>query len=188
MQRHDGFALEAAPGGGGLPLASTNPWRETTLGAASQWLLGATWTNTEQLSVLAEVWHDGSTLADAAWNAWGAHNAALSALGARPGWPAARRPALAGNLAWQSTPWNAPNLRRDSALLRVSWKHEGWEPVAELLFNPADRGHALTAALAWQGDRWRLEGGLRRYGGPSDALLAQLPLRRTGYVAATLAF
>ena len=70
----------------------------------------------------------------------------------------------------------------------MSWKHESWEPVAELLFHPADRGHALTASLAWQGDRWRLAGGLRRYGGPADALLAQLPLRRTGYVAATLAF
>ncbi len=184
MRRHDGFALDAVPGAGGLPVAGANPWREATLGAASQWLLGVTWTHASQLSVLAELWHDGTTLADAAWDAWSARGAALSALGNQP----ALRPALAGQLAWQSTPWNAQNLRRDAALLRVSWRHEGWEPVAELLVNPADRGHALTASLAWQGDRWRLEGGLRQYGGPSDALLAQLPARRTGYLAATVAF
>lgn len=188
MRRHDGFAPDAVPGAGGLPVAGANPWREATLGAASQWLLGATWTNADQVSVLAEVWHDGTTLPDTAWDTWNARNAALSALGTQPGLPSALHPALAGNLAWQATPWNVQNLRRDAALLRVSWKHEGWEPVAELLVNPADRGRALTASLAWQGDRWRLEGGLRQYGGPSDALLAQLPARRTGFLAATLAF
>ena len=31
------------PQGGGI--ASANPWREASLGAASQWLLGANWTS-----------------------------------------------------------------------------------------------------------------------------------------------
>jgi hypothetical protein len=181
MHRHDGFTFN--PAGGAL--APPNPWREATLGAASQWLLGATWASAEQLSLLAELWHDGSAPPDAAWDAWGARNAALSALAASP----ALRPAAAGNLAWQATPWSrATSLRRDNALLRLTWQHAGWEPVLELLLTPRDRGRSLTAALAWQGDRWRLEGGFRRYGGPDAAVLAQLPVRQTGYLAATLAF
>lgn len=185
MHRHDGVA--AAPQGGAL--ATVNPWREATLGPASQWLLGATWTSAEQLSLLAEVWHDGTAPSDAAWTAWSARNAALSALGASPALPGALHPAVAGNLAWQATPWaSATSLRRDNLLLRLSWKHQAWEPVLELLTTPRDRGRSLTAALGWQGDRWRLEGGARRYGGPDGAVLAQLPLRQVSYLAATLAF
>jgi hypothetical protein len=33
-----------------------------------------------------------------------------------------------------------------------------------------------------------LEGGMRLYGGPADALLAQTPLRRAGYLLASYAF
>jgi hypothetical protein len=56
-----------------------------------------------------------------------------------------------------------------------------------LFLNPAQAAED-AAALLRAADRWRPEVSLRRHGGPADALLAQLPLRRTGYVAATLAF
>lgn len=185
MHRHDGLA--AGPQGGAL--GSANPWREATLGAAVQWLVGATWTNAAQVSLLAELWHDGTAPSDMAWSAWEARNAALSALGAFPALPGPLRPAVAGNLAWQATPWtSATSLRRDNLLLRLTWKHEAWEPVLELLATPRDRGRSLTAALGWQGDRWRFEGGLRRSGGPDGAVLAQLPVRQVSYLAATLAF
>lgn len=46
----------------------------------------------------------------------------------------------------------------------------------------------VTATLAWQGDRVRVDGGWRAYSGPQDAVLAQLPARRAAHMAATLSF
>ena len=46
----------------------------------------------------------------------------------------------------------------------------------------------LTASLAWQGDRLRLDAALRQYGGPAGALLAQLPLRRAALLSVRYAF
>lgn len=183
-QAHDGWQLSAAAAGA----QPANPWQLATLGAAPQWLVGGTWTNADQLSLLAEWWHDGSALSNAGWDAWAARNQALAHGGAASTLPAALRTAFAANLAWQSTPWSSANLRRDNLFLRLSWQHEAWQPALDLLYMPADAGRTLTASLAWQGDRLRIEGGWRRYGGPSTALLAQLPLRSTGYLAATWAF
>jgi hypothetical protein len=42
--------------------------------------------------------------------------------------------------------------------------------------------------MGWQGDRVHVDAGLRLLGGPAQAVLAQLPSRRVGYVALTLAF
>jgi hypothetical protein len=98
------------------------------------------------------------------------------------------RTLYAANLAWSATPWQAPQLRRDNLLLRLSLTHEAWQPALDLLYTPADRGRSLTATLAWQGDRLKLEAGWRTYGGPSGALLARLPLRRSGYLLASHAF
>ena len=49
-------------------------------------------------------------------------------------------------------------------------------------------GRMLTASLTWQGDRVKLEGGLRTHGGPATAVLRQLPVQKQGYVTATWAF
>ena len=57
-----------------------------------------------------------------------------------------------------------------------------------MLYSPADAGRAVTAALGWQGDRVRVDGGLRLYGGPSSAVLAQVPTRRIAYLAGTWSF
>jgi hypothetical protein len=72
--------------------------------------------------------------------------------------------------------------------LRAAWEHEGWQPVVDLLLVPADRGRIATAALGWQGDRWRFDGGLRWFGGPDNAAIAHLPTRRIAYAAATWPF
>jgi hypothetical protein len=184
-QKHDGWqyggpAAPAAPAAG-------NPWQTTTLGGASQWLVGFTWTNLEQLSVLGELWHDGMALGDSAWRRWQARVHALAAAASAAPGPMQRIDAA--NLAWQATPWtDSPNLRRDNAFVRLSWVHEAWTPALDLLYTLKDRGHAATASLAWQGDRVHLEGGMRLYGGPADALLAQTPLRRAGYLLASYAF
>ena len=95
----------------------------------------------------------------------------------------------AGNLAWQGRAFNAStNLRRANLFVRASWTRDKWQPALDLLYTPADAGRVLTASLGWQGDRVRIDAGLRRYGGPGDAVLAQLPTRRVAYVAGTWAF
>ena len=108
--------------------------------STSQVLLGGTWTNERQVSVLMEAWRDGT---------------------AQP---------------------------QRHVLLRLSWQHEGWQPALDVLYTPDDQGRAVTASLAWQGDRLQVQGGLRTYGGPANALLMQLPVRQQAYVAATWAF
>ena len=63
-----------------------------------------------------------------------------------------------------------------------------WMITPDALITPADRGHALTAGLQWQGDRLKLNASWRLYGGPARSVLAQLPQRGSGLLAATWAF
>ena len=169
----------------GATLARTNPWTPARTGNAAQALAGATWTNEAQLSLLAEAWWDGSALSDAQWDDWNARNRGLAALIGSP----APTAAVAGNLAWQASAFNAStNLRRANLFARLSWQFEKWQPAVDVLLTPADRGRVVTGSLGWQGDRVRVDAGLRLYGGPAEALLAQVPARRIGYVAATWSF
>ncbi|MBI5257559.1 MAG: hypothetical protein HY855_13745 [Burkholderiales bacterium] len=178
LQRHDAWALASEAGLQAMP---ANPWRQATRGGTSQWLLGASWTGTWQQSVMLEYWHDGSTLSDAAWDRWTQRSAALAAAAG----PAIRS---AGNLAWQATPMAASSLRRDNLFVRLAWQPEHWQLALDALITPADRGRLLTASVQWQGDRWRLNAAWRVAGGPADSLLAQVPVRRTLLLAATLAY
>jgi hypothetical protein len=168
--------------------AAGNPWRAATRGSATQWLLGASWTGRQQQSLLAEGWHDGTALPDAEWDRWQARNTVLAATAAGDGTPQGLRTALAGTLAWQATPFAATSLRRDNLFLLAAWQPGPWQLWADLLHTPADGGRACSTGLQWQGDHWRLTAALRSYGGPSDAVLAQLPQRRTGVLAASRAW
>jgi hypothetical protein len=166
-------------------LLPTSPWRAARVGPSVQALLGGTWTNAQQFGVLLEAWWDGTALSDAQWDEWSARNAGLAALRGTP----AAAAALAGNLAWQAQAFDAAaNLRRANVFARLSWTYEKWQPSVDLLYTPADAGRVCTAALAWQGDRVRVDGGWRRYGGPARAVLAQLPTRELAYLALTWAF
>jgi hypothetical protein len=89
--------------------------------------------------------------------------------------------------AWSDGLAAAPQPRRN-VYLRAAWEHEGWQPVVDLLLVPADRGRITTAALGWQGDRWRVDAGLRWFGGPPTAAIARLPTRRIAFLAATWPF
>ncbi|MEO8808242.1 MAG: hypothetical protein ABI433_19340 [Burkholderiaceae bacterium] len=182
----DSTALDPATVGASTTgLARSNPWSDATVRHATQMLVGGTWTNAQQLSVLAEAWWDGTALSDAQWNDWNARNRQLTALVGTP----APNTAVAGNLAWQANAFGASsNLRRTNLFMRVSWTLDKWQPAIDLLYTPADAGRTLTASLGWQGDRVRMDAGLRVYGGPGDAVLAQLPARRVAYVAGTWSF
>jgi hypothetical protein len=185
LQRHDGWLIDASAGDAPRP---ANPWAQATLGRAAQALVGASWTGQAQQSVLLELWHDGTTLSDAQWDAWSQRSAALSTLGATARLPAALRAGVAGNIAWQATPFSVPNLRRDNLFVRLAWQPEHWLLSLDALVTPADRGRVVTLGAQWQGDRLRLNAAWRAYGGPDRALLAQLPQRRVGLLAATWSF
>lgn len=178
LARHDGWAIDPAA----ILPAAANPWRKTTLGGASQWLLGAAWTGRAQQSLLVEWWHDGTALGDAQWDAWSSRSRALAAL---PGLPPA---VVAGNLAWQASPFAAANLRRDNLTLRAAWQPAPWTFALDLLLTPKDNGRGVTASIQWQGDRVKINAALRVYGGPDQSLFAQLPQRRLGVLAATWTF
>jgi hypothetical protein len=166
-------------------LVGNNPWQLRTEHDVAQFLLGGTWTHASQLSLLAEAWWDGTAPADAQWDAWAQRNSQLATLASR-GAPAA---AVAGNLAWQAEAFSvSPSLRRGNVFLRLSWQHEAWQPALDMLYTPADQGRVVTASLSWQGDRVQVQGGLRVYAGPADAVVMQLPARGMAYVASTWAF
>jgi len=166
-------------------LVASNPWHPGTAQSVSQWLVGGTWTNQSQMSLLAEAWWDGSAPSDAQWSNWTQRNRLISNLAAL-GAPAA---AVAGNLAWQAGGLGfSQNLRQSNVYLRLSWQNGAWQPALDVLYTPADQGRVVTASLTWQGDRVQMQGGLRGYAGPVDAVLAQLPSRQLAYVALTWAF
>jgi hypothetical protein len=185
LQHHDGWRIDASAGD--APVA-VNPWSLATLGRASQWLVGVSWTGQQRQSVLIEWWHDGTTLSDDEWDRWASRNRALASLGAVPGLPADLATAVPGNLAWQATPFATQNLRQDNLFVRLSWQPDHWLLSVDALITPADRGRIVTLGVQWQGDRWRLNAALRAYGGPDGALVTQLPQRRVGVLAATWAF
>ncbi|MGB4060181.1 MAG: hypothetical protein WBK26_08190 [Burkholderiaceae bacterium] len=188
FQRNDGLAWSSAAAESGGALLPKNPWGASMGGSGSQALVGGTWTAENQLSLLAEAWYDGTALPKAAWQQWATRNQALGALAGR-GAPAT---AMAGNLAWQSGAFNASgataSLHRQNLYARLSWTHEAWQPALDVLYHPADGGRMVTASLVWQGDRVKLEGGLRVNAGPTRAVVRQLPVQQQGYVMGTWAF
>ncbi len=170
----------------GAALAHGDPWQPAAARHVAQALVGGTWTAASQVSLLAEAWWDGSAPASRSWRDWRERNHALSVLAAQGTAPVA---AVAGNLRWQASAYGAAaNLHPANAFVRLSWTHEAWQPALDLLWHPADGGRQWTAALAWQGDRWRLEGGWRQAAGPADAVLMQVPTRRSAWLASTWAF
>lgn len=181
LSRYDGKALDPHATG----LVRSDPWHATTQSHAAQALIGGTWTHASQLSLLLEAWWDGTALSARQWRDWRTREQMLVALAAH-GAPA---DAVAGNLAWQADALGvSPSLQRGNLFVRLSWEHEGWQPTLDLLYQPADRGRMLTAALLWKGDRVQVQGALRMLGGPSTAVLARLPQRTQAIAAVSWAF
>jgi len=179
--RADTLALDQAAGNG---LVASSPWQPASAQHTGQALIGGTWTNEQQLSLLVEAWWDGTALSDSQWDAWNVRNRRLASLAS-----VAPAYAVAGNLAWQANAFGAAsNLRRTNLFARLSWQYDKWQPALDVLYTPADAGRIVTASLGWQGDRVRIDAGARVYGGPSSAVLAQVPTRRIVYVAGTWTF
>ena len=162
-------------------LARASPWRPALRQGGQQALVGGTWTNADQVSVLLEAWWDGTAPSRTHWRQWAERNAALQRLGAAGAPPIA----VAANLAWQTQAFSAsPSLQRQNLFARLAWTTGAWESALDLLYHPAGGGRLYTASLAWKGDRLRLEGGLRASAGPGTAVLRQLPVQRQAFVQA----
>ena len=166
-------------------LVASNPWQASTTPGATQALLGGTWTNAQQFSLLLEAWWDGTALSSDQWADWRKRNQALGALAQR-GAPVS---AVAGNLAWQSESFGvSSSLQRGNMYARLSWDIDAWQPSLDMLYHPADAGLMVTASIQWKGETLQVQGGVRVSTGPDDAVLMQLPLRRQAFLLASWAF
>ena len=139
-----------------------------------QSLVGLNWTGENQLSLIAEYWHDSRSLRSAEWASWRTRAENL------PAW--LPKEARSGSLADLAGAFNNPNLRRDNLLLRASWTDNVWSPAIDLVYTPVDHGRVTTISLAWQGDVLKIEGGYRRFDGPKSAIARNLPNRDTAYL------
>ena len=89
-QRHDALLPGAAAAG--TALAFANPWQAGLGGSGQQALVGGTWTNESQVSLLLEAWHDGTAPSSGQWRQWMARNQVL------PAWTACSPPASPGRV------------------------------------------------------------------------------------------
>lgn len=156
----------------GQLLASSNPLRDEHAGVVSKVVAGVQWTGESGLGLLLESWYDGEAPGPAEWRQLAQLTARQRALGSTAG-----QAAIDGNIAWSSQLLERANLQRQNLLLRLSYDYQQrWKLAAEWLHTPADAGRVLTLSVTYEGDRQRLSGGLRRLGGPNDALLGQVPV------------
>ncbi|MFZ6864212.1 hypothetical protein ACO0K7_16405 [Undibacterium sp. Ji67W] len=167
-------------------LARTSPWQAPLTNNIQQAALGMTYTTEDQHSFIIEAWWDGAAPSNAQWGQWNQRNLALGQLASAM--PSLQTP-VAYNLAWQSNLLAAANnLRRKNLFARWSKKSGAWETAIDTLYTPEDKGHATSASIDWQGDRWHIDAGVRIYGGPASAVFAQIPQNKIFYTSATWAF
>lgn len=171
----------------GLPLSATDPFVTQTYRQGRKALLGATWTDESGISLLGEAWYDGSAYSADAWRAAADLARRQAALLGLPGIPES---AVRGNLAYGTRAFEHPNLLKKNLLLRLSHRTEGesFEPAIDMLYTPEDGGRVITASLGYEADRYRIDAGLRMYGGRADSAYRLLPEKRVAYLALQLAF
>jgi hypothetical protein len=158
-----------------------------TMAAPRKALLGGTWSTEGGVSVLGEFWWDGTAPAAADWQRLKRQAAQRVALLGLPGVPVA---AVAGATAASARMFDQGNLAQRGMLARLAWSDPGGRvsASADLLKSLGDRGWTATAALGWQGEKLRIDAGLRRYGGPADSAYRLLPERAAAFVGFSLAY
>jgi hypothetical protein len=150
-------------------------------------LLGGTWTSEGGFSVLGEFWWDGTAPTSSDWQRLRRQAAQRAALLGLLGVPAA---AVAGATAASTRMFDQGNFAQRGMLTRLAWSDPGGRvsASADLLKSLGDGGWTATAAFAWQGEKLRIDAGLRRYGGPADSAYRLLPERAAAFVGFSLAY
>lgn len=171
----------------GLPLVATDPFVTQTYRQGRKALIGATWTGESGYSLLGEAWYDGSAYTAEEWRAAAAlarRQAALLGVGGLP------EAAVRGNLAYGLRGFERPNLLQKNLLLRLSHRAEGesLEPAIDLLYTPQDGGRVMSLSLGYEANHYRIDAGLRIYGGHADSAYRLLPEKRVAYVALQWAY
>jgi hypothetical protein len=168
-------------GSAGIPLSSSDPMRLHTREHGVKALAGFTLTGESGFSLLGETWYDISAYSAADWrDVKDLATRQVALLG--QGTPVA---GVSGNIAYSLRYFDRPNLLRENLLLRLSHRREGenWEPALDVLCTPADGGLVATASIAYFGNHFRVDGGVRQYGGANGSAYRMLPEERIIYFA-----
>ena len=169
-------------------LDPANALQTESLKSAGKALAGFTWTLESGWSLLGEAWYDESAPGANDWQRLAAQARARNALALVPGVPAA---AVAGSLAASTRMFQLPSLSRRAALARIAWTDQGahgWSASLDALRSLDDGGYTVTAAIAWESDKLRLDAGVRTFGGRPESAFGLLPERGLVFVGATFSF
>ncbi|MDP3513369.1 MAG: hypothetical protein Q8S20_11515 [Sulfuritalea sp.] len=150
-------------------------------------LLGATWTAESGLSAMGELWWDGSANSADEWRRLRSNAVARNALRGLPGVPDL---AIAGANAASTRLFEQGNLARRGLLARLAWTEPAgkWSAAADWLASLEDGGRNLTLSAGYAADQWRLDAGLRLYGGKADSAFGLLPERRAAFVTLSASY
>ncbi len=159
-------------GQAGPLLARIDPIATETGDTGLQALLGVTNSYAGGITWSLEIWYDDEAYTAGEWADLIDLIRRQRALLGKPGVP---RNAVLGNVGFSSVYFDSRNLVRENAFVRVSYTGERWEPALEGLFTPTDGGWAATARLSYQGDRFRFQARLRRFGGAEGSAYRALP-------------
>jgi len=188
QRRGERLAPLSEPASNNQLLSSDLALQNSSTGSLRKALAGFTWTHESGWSLLGEAWYDGSAPSADDWQRLDRQARQRNALADRPGVPAA---AVAGSLAASTRMFQQPSLARRAALAHIAWTDPDggkWSGAFDALRSLDDGGYSLTASVAWQADKLRIDAGLRRFGGKPDSAYRLLPERGVAFVGASLAF
>ncbi|MBL8480078.1 MAG: hypothetical protein JNK59_12300 [Sterolibacteriaceae bacterium] len=156
-------------------------------GRVGKALLGATWTAESGLSAMGELWWDGGANSADEWRRLRTNAVARNALRGLPGVPDL---AIAGANAASTRLFEQGNLARRGLLARLAWTEPAgkWSAAADWMASLDDGGRNLTLSAGYAADKWRLDAGLRAYGGKVDSAFGLLPERRAAFVTLSASY
>jgi len=156
-------------------------------GRVGKALLGATWTAESGLSAMGELWWDGGANSADEWRRLRTNAVARNALRGLPGVPDL---AIAGANAASTRIFEQGNLARRGLLARLAWTEPAgkWSAAADWMASLDDGGRNLTLSAGYAADKWRLDAGLRAYGGKADSAFGLLPERRAAFVTLSASY
>ena len=164
--------LNALIGDETVLLSAADPTVTQTFDDGIKALLGFSWTWDSGMSFLAETWYDSEGYSEQEWQALQTLTQRQRALLAQNDIPQA---AVYGNIAYNMAYFGQPNLLKQNVLLRLSYDGEKLDPTWDVQYTPEDGGWVSTIGLKYEGNRHRLDMGLRRFGGDESAAYRLLP-------------